>query len=58
MITKKTGDGVCLRVGSKTAFDDELEERNLAIAVQRTLKVKMAHDHKQASAIPETKLDL
>lgn len=43
---------------SKMAFDDKLEGRNLAIAVQRTLKVKMAHDHKQASAIPETKVDL
>ena len=57
-MTSGTEDGSGMPGRSKMAFDDKIEERNLAIAVQRTLKANTAHDHKQASAIPETKLDL
>ena len=57
-MTSGTKDGSGMPGRSKMAFDDRIEERNLAIAVQRTLKANTAHDHKQASAIPETKLDL
>ena len=57
-MTSGTKDGSGMPGRSKMAFDDKIEESNVASPEQRTLKANTAHVHKQASAIPETKLDL